>query len=151
MKKIFLSLAAVALMGISAFANGNGEIVSQRTLAAFKSDFASATHTTWERKDGFIKATFSFNGQTLYAYYDYNGELKAVVRNIVSDQLPINLLTSLKQEYPDYWISDLFEISADNATTYYVTIENSDKKIVLKSDASAYWNVFSKQKKTSAE
>jgi len=152
MKKIFLSLAAVALMGISAFANGNDEIVSQKTLAAFKSDFTSASHTVWEHKDGFTKATFSFNGQVLCAYYDDNdGQLKAVVRNIVSDQLPLNLLASLKKDYADYWITDLFEISADNETTYYVTVENGDKKIVLKSDGASYWNVFNKQKKTLAE
>ena len=151
MKKIFLSLAAVALMGISAFANGNDEIVSQKTLAAFKSDFSNATHTTWEQKDGFIKATFSFNGQVLFAYYDNDGQLKAVVRNIVSDKLPLNLLTSLKNDYSDYWITDLFEISADNETTYYVTVENAGKKVVLKSDGSAYWNVFSKEKKNLAE
>jgi hypothetical protein len=151
MKKIFLSLAAVALMGISAFANGNDEIVSQKTLAAFKSDFTNATHTTWEQKDGFIKATFSFNGQVLFAYYDKDGQLKAVVRNIVSDKLPLNLLASLKNDYADYWITDLFEISADNETTYYVTLENAGKKVVLKSDGSAYWNVFSKEKKNSAE
>ena len=151
MKKIFLSLAAVALMGISAFANGNDEIVSQKTLAAFKSDFSNATHTTWEQKDGFIKATFSFNGQVMFAYYDNDGFLKAVVRNIVSDKLPLNLLTSLKNDYSDYWITDLFEISADNETTYYVTVENAGKKVVLKSDGSAYWNVFSKEKKNLAE
>ena len=151
MKKIFLSLAAVALMGISAFANGNDELVSQKTLAAFKSDFSNATHTTWEQKDGFIKATFSFNGQVMFAYYDNDGFLKAVVRNIVSDKLPLNLLTSLKNDYSDYWITDLFEISADNETTYYVTVENAGKKVVLKSDGSAYWNVFSKEKKNLAE
>ncbi len=151
MKKIFLSLAAVALMGISAFANGNDELVSQKTLAAFKSDFSNATHTTWEQKDGFIKATFSFNGQVLCAYYDNDGFLKAVVRNIISDQLPLNLLSSLKKDYADYWITDLFEISADNETTYYVTVENAGKKIVLKSDGASYWNVFSKEKKNLAE
>ena len=151
MKKIFLSLAAVALMGISAFANGNDETVSQKTLTAFKSDFSNATHTTWEQKDGFIKATFSFNGQVLCAYYDNDGQLKAVVRNILSDKLPINLLASLKKDYDEYWITDLFEISADNETTYYVTVENSNKKIVLKSDGTSYWNVFSKEKKNLAE
>jgi hypothetical protein len=154
MKKIFLSLAAVALMGISAFANGtngNDEIVSQKTLSAFKSDFTNASHTTWQQKEGFIKATFSLNGQVMSAYYDYDGELKAVVRNICSDQLPLNLLSSLKKDYEGYWITDLFEISADNETTYYVTVENSDKKIVLKSESASYWNVFSKAKKALAE
>src|ERR1700744_5401743 len=99
MKKIFLSLAAVALMGISAFANGNDEIVNQRTLAAFKSDFSNASQATWEQKNGFIRATFSLNGQVLCAYYDNTGELKAVVRNIISDQLPLNLLATLRKDY----------------------------------------------------
>ena len=151
MKKIFLSLAAVALMGISAFANGNDETISQKTLAAFKSDFTNATHTTWEQKDGFIKATFSFNGQVLFAYYDNEGQLKAVVRNIVSDQLPLNLLASLKKDYADYWITDLFEISADGQTTYYATVENSNKKIVLKSDDVSSWDVYSKERKAEVQ
>ncbi len=151
MKKIFLSLAAVALMGISAFANGNDEVIGQKTLSAFKSDFTNASHTTWEQKAGFIKATFSLNGQVLCAYYNNDGELQAVVRNIISDQLPLNLLASLKKDYADYWITDLFEISAGSETSYYVTLENSDKKIVLKSDGASYWNVFSKEKKALAE
>jgi hypothetical protein len=74
-----------------------------------------------------------------------------VVRNITSDQLPINLLTSLRRDYTAFWITDLFEISSDGQTTYYVTIENSDKKIVLKSDDLSSWDVYSKERKTETE
>ncbi len=100
------------------------------------------------RKNNFLKATFSLNGQILTAYYFSNGDLQAVVRNITSDQLPINLLTSLRKDYSEYWITDLFEMSSDGKTTYYVTIENSDKKIVLKSDDLSSWEIYSKEKKT---
>ncbi|HLZ89425.1 MAG TPA: hypothetical protein VKQ52_19355, partial [Puia sp.] len=65
-----------------------------------------------------------------------------------SDQLPINLLTSLKKEYGDYWISDLFEIASDDQTNYYVTLETADKKIVLKSQGTEFWNEYKKEKKT---
>jgi len=151
MKKMILSLATVMMMGFSVFANGNGDNVSQEARDAFKKDFVSASNITWEQKKSYSKATFTMNGQVLTAYYNTNGDLHAVVRNITSDQLPINLLTGLRKDYTAFWITDLFEISSDNQTTYYVTIENSDKKIVLKSDGLVSWEVYSKERKTDAE
>jgi hypothetical protein len=152
MKKMILSLAAIMMMGFSVFANGNDNVVSQEARNAFKKDFATASNIRWEQtNNNFLKATFSLNGQILTAYYFANGDLRAVVRNITSDQLPINLITSLRRDYTAFWISDLFEISSDGQTTYYVTIENSDKKIVLKSDDLSSWDVYSKERKTEME
>ncbi len=152
MKKILLSIATVLMMGVTVFAATNDEvIVNQQAVRALKKDFASADNVRWEQKPDYVKATFSLNGQVLFAYYNYNGELQAVVRNIVSEQLPINLLTDLKKGYGDYWITDLFEVASNDQTTYYITLENSDKKIVLKSDDSTSWDVFSKEKKDSAQ
>jgi hypothetical protein len=148
MKKMILSLAAVITMGYSVFANGNDNIATQQARDAFKKDFATASNIRWEQKNNFLKATFSLNGQILTAYYFSNGDLQAVVRNITSDQLPINLLSSLRKDYSEYWITDLFEMSSNGMTTYYVSIENSDKKIVLKSDDLSSWDVYSKEKKT---
>ena len=149
MNKIILSIATVLMMSFSAFASGKNNAVSQQARDAFKKDFASASNISFEQKDSYVKATFSLNGQILYAYYSNDGELQGVVRNIVSDQLPISLLTDLKKDYDGFWITDLFEISSNDQTTYYVTLENSDKKIVLKSSGTNYWDVFSKEKKGS--
>ena len=151
MKKMILSLATVMMMGFSVFATGNDDNVSPQTRNAFKKDFVTASNIRWEQKSNFSKATFTMNGQILTAYYYPDGDLQAVVRNITSDQLPINLLTSLRKEYTAFWITDLFEISSDNQTTYYVTVENSDKKIVLKSESFSSWEVYSKERKTEAE
>jgi hypothetical protein len=151
MKKVILSLATVLMMGFSVMANGNDDAISQEARNAFKKDFSAASNIKWEQKSNFLKATFSLNGQVLTAYYYTNGDLQAVVRNITSDQLPINLMTSLRKEYTAFWITDLFEISSDGQTTYYVTIENSDKKIVLKSAEVSSWEVYSKERKTDAE
>ncbi|HTR30292.1 MAG TPA: hypothetical protein VMH27_13550 [Puia sp.] len=151
MKKMILSLATVMMMGFGAFANGNDDNVSQMARDNFKKEFVTASNIRWEQRNDFSKATFTMNGQVLTAYYYANGDLQAVVRNITSDQLPINLLTNLRKEYTAFWITDLFEISSDNETTYYVTVENSDKKIVLKSDSFSSWDVYSKERKTDAE
>jgi hypothetical protein len=151
MKKMILSLAAVMMMGFSVFANGNDNVVTQEARDAFKKDFATASNIRWEQRNNFLKATFSFNGQILTAYYYSNGDLQAVVRNITSDQLPINLITSLRRDYTAFWITDLFEVSSGGETTYYVTIENSDKKIVLNSDDLSSWQVYSKERKAEIE
>jgi hypothetical protein len=150
MKKMILSLATVLMMGFSVLANGTDNI-TQQAREAFKKDFATASDIKWEQKNNFLKATFSLNGQILTAYYFTNGDLQAVVRNITSDQLPINLVTSLHRDYTAFWITDLFEISSEGQTTYYVTIENSEKKIVLKSEELSTWQVYSKERKTDAE
>ena len=146
MKKIILSIATVLMMGISVFAATNDE-VNQQAVSAFNKEFVNARNIVWEQKQDYLKVTFTMNDQVLFAYYNDNGVLQAVVRNIVSGQLPISLLTGLKKEYNGFWISDLFEIASDDQTTYYVTLENADKKIVLKSDGAESWGVYAKTRK----
>ncbi|HEY4337929.1 MAG TPA: hypothetical protein VGM89_18595 [Puia sp.] len=150
MKHLILSIATMLMMGVSvsAFAGKNDDgVVNQLAVKSFKKDFNGASNIIWEQREGYTKATFSLHGQVLFAYYNNIGDLQAVVRNITSDQLPINLLSSMKKEYGNCWISDLFEIVSDDQTSYYVTLEDSDKKVVLKSQGTEFWNEFKKEKK----
>ena len=148
MKKLLLSIATVLMMSVGAFAaNKDDGTTNELAVRSFKKDFATATNVFWEQKDSFTKATFSLDGRILFAYYNNNGDLQAVVRNILSDQLPINLLTTLRNNYNDCWISDLFEVASNDETSYYVTLETSDKKIVLRSQGANQWEVYSKIKK----
>ena len=148
MKKCILSIAAVLLMGLSVFAAKNDERdINQSIVKSFHKEFINAKNIKWEQKTGYVKVEFTLNDQVLFAYYDNEGKLTAIVRNIVSDQLPISLLTSLKKEYTGYWISELFELASDDQTTYYVTLENADKKIVLRSSGLDDWDVYSKTRK----
>ena len=148
MKKSILSIAIVLMMGLSAFAAKNDEAdVNQLAVKSFHKEFVNARNIKWEQKVGYVKVEFTLNDQVLYAYYNNDGQLTAVVRNIVSDQLPISLLTMLKRDYTGFWISDLFEVAADDQTNYYVTLENADKKIVLRSNGIDSWDVYSKTRK----
>jgi hypothetical protein len=152
MNKIILSIATVLMMGLSAFAAKTDETdVNQLAVKSFHKDFVNAKNIRWEQKTGYVKVEFTMNDQVLYAYYNNDGQMTAVVRNIVSDQLPISLLTSLKRDYSGFWIPDLFEIAADDQTTYYVTLENADKKIVLRSNGIDSWEVYSKTRKTAEQ
>ncbi len=122
MKKIIVTLA-IALSTLSSFA---GEVkVSSKVLDAFNSSFASATEITWTSTSNYYKASFVFNEQHVFAFYSADGELMGLTRNISSLDLPLTLQTSLKKDYSNYWISDLFEVSNSEGTGYYITVENA--------------------------
>lgn len=147
MKKNFLTWALVLLVGVStSFAHGF-EGVNEKVMNSFKKEFADAQDVQWESAKEFAKATFNYHGQVMFAYYSNEGSLLAVTRNLMAGQLPLGLLTEVKKNYSEYWISDLFEMSSNNETSYYITLENGDQKIVLKSDDSRSWEVFKKEKK----
>lgn len=148
MKKMMLVWALMLTVGISSSFAHFTETVSQQVVNAFKKDFSGAQDVSWESGKEFAKATFTMNDQVMFAYYSKEGELVAVTRNIISAQLPINLLADLKKSYGQYWITDLFEMAANNSTSYYITLQNGDQQLILKSKGTAGWEIFKKEKKT---
>jgi hypothetical protein len=143
MKKIILTLA-IAIGSLTSFAR-EGE-VNQKVLDAFNSEFNQATEVSWTVTKDYYKATFMYNDRYVFAYYTENGELLAMTRYISSDDLPLSLVTSLKKNYGDYWISDLFEMAKNEGTQYVVTLENADSKLILKA-SSGTWSVYQKIRK----
>lgn len=145
-QRMFL-VALILMIGFSnSFANGE-EAISKKILEAFKSEFVNAGNPNWENTRSFAKVTFTLGGQVMFAYYSFDGTLLAATRNITSSQLPITLLSDLKKEYAQYWISDLFELSNENGTTYFLTVENGDQSVVLKASGIAGWTIFKKDRK----
>jgi hypothetical protein len=68
-------------------------------------------------------------------------EKSPAVRNILSNQLPARLLTVIKKNYKDYWITDLHKESVNGKISYYITLENPDKTVKLNTTHSATWAV----------
>lgn len=148
MKKVILMWAMLLTVGLTSVFANNEETINQRAVSSFKKDFTNAQDVTWESNKDFVKATFKVNDQIMFAYYSQLGELMAVTRNITSNQLPINLLSSVKKNYASYWISDLFEVSSSTDAAYYVTLQSSDQTLVLKSNGVSGWEVYKKEKKS---
>jgi hypothetical protein len=148
MKKSILIWVLLLTVGLGNSFAHKLENVNEQVISSFKKDFASAQEVSWEKTRDVSKATFKLNDQVMFAYYAEDGNLLAVIRNIVSGQLPINLLSDLKKNYSNYWISDLFEMASDNSTSYYVTVQNGDQTVVLKSIGSTGWETFKKDKKS---
>ena len=120
--------------------------VTPTVLKSFHTTFSSAKDVEWSTGDNYFKAQFDLSGQVVSAYYSTDGNLLAVTRNITTHQLPLSLQTTLKKGHEGAWVTDLFEMSNDEGTSYYVTLETADSKVVLKSNSNG-WNAYSKTKK----
>ena len=146
MKKTIFTLALSLILGTASFAN-NDESINQKAQQSFKKEFAQAKEVSWTKAGEMVKATFTLNERVLFAYYNEAGDLMAITRNITTDLLPIALQTSLRKDYAGYWVSDLFEMVTGGQTNYYVTLENADQKLVMKSEDFGNWSSYRKERK----
>ena len=140
------ALVAMLLTASSTFATPTDDS-NETVKVAFHKDFKKAELTATEIKATYTKLTFKLNGVVMYAFYSDNGQLLAVTRNITSNQLPIQLLLEVKKNYSEYWISDLFELTGDGASNYYITLENADNSVTLRSNGTDSWDVYNKKSK----
>ncbi len=144
-KILILALVLVGITGFSFAADVPG--VNKHVIVSFSREFTNARDVKWESSKNFLKASFTMNNMVLYAYYSSNGDLLAVSRFISPTQLPFQLQSTLRKQYAGYWISDLFEIHAEDGTSYYVTLESPQQIKVLKSGDSNSWTTFKTEKK----
>lgn len=145
MKKVFITLA-IAITSLVAFA-AEENVVSANVLSAFNKEFTGAKEVSWVANADYYRATFIYNNQYISAFYDKSGSLMGLTRNISSQTLPLKLQTGLRNDYADYWISDLFEVSNNEGTQYYITVEKADIKLVLRSTDNTNWDVYKKTSK----
>jgi hypothetical protein len=61
------------------------------------------------------------------------------VRNILSSQLPSRLLSPIKKNYSNYWITDLHKQVSNGKVSYYITLEDADQKINLSATPVTGW------------
>src|SRR5450631_2347797 len=101
-RTILISSLMLTLCGSYGFATPAKPITSTGDVPfeakiSFRNEFKNAQVISWEVSRKFIKVTFKLNDMVLFAFYSGNGQLLAVTRNIVSSQLPINLVRELRQ------------------------------------------------------
>jgi hypothetical protein len=146
MKPILIAAVLLAGTFTKSFAN-DGITINPAILKSFKSTFASATEVGWSTTaQELYKAVFLMNGQYITAYYNGDGSMQAVSRHISAGSLPLTLQTELKNNYENQWVSDVLEVTNDGSLQYYVTLENADSKVVLKSSSNT-WTSYQKQRK----
>ena len=145
MKPLFiLSLIFSSFFTTTAFAKDGENSAAQQS---FNTTFTNAAEVKWTVSEGLHKVSFSLNGQYAAAFYNEEGELIATTRNFTSLQLPITLQASLKKDHAGFWITDLFEVTTQASTEYYVTLENAEQKVILKASPNSTWSKHQKIRK----
>lgn len=146
-KKIAFTLVLLLTVTMSYSFAAAPDSINGQIAVAFQKDFRNAKVMSTEVNRHFTKLTFKMNDIIMFAFYSDNGQLLAVTRNILSTQLPINLMMDLKKNYNGYWITELFELNGDSQNCYYVSLESADAKIVLRSTSDDTWEVYEKKAK----
>ncbi len=145
-----LSLSSFAATPGSAGATGStrpADDISGAIRTSFKKEFKNAEIISCDVARNLTTLTFSMNGVVMSAFYSSNGELLAISRNILTSQLPLNLMLGIKENYKDYWVIDLFEMSSKEENAYYITLENASSRLVLKSLDNSSWEFYKKTSK----
>jgi len=147
-KKITLLAVIAVVMTTGIFAEPIRTDINSQVLISFTNRFAGAQEVSWNKADQYMKASFVKEGQAMAAYFDVTGQMIGVSRNILSQQLPINLNFELRKLIANGWITELFEFTTAEETAYFVTVETSSQKLHLKSAGSGEWEVYKKSKKS---
>ena len=143
MKQFFITLL-IATASIFNSAKAADDNALPEVLASFQSTYSNATDVSWTTMGELYKVSFVLEGKAAAAFYNTDGSMVAVTQNVSSLELPKELKASLKKELNDGYISDLFMMSSSVGITYYVTVENADTKLVMKSSNGKKWSVFQK-------
>lgn len=142
MKKIMLALAFIGIAGLSSsFANAPVD-VNRKAVAAFRADFHKAKNVNWIEAPKYLKAQFNLDNKVMFAYYNPEGSFICLVRNILTTELPSYLRNDIKKNYSSYWVSELFQLSTDEGTSYYIKLENGDGPVVLCSENEGEWRSY---------
>ena len=146
MKPLFILLTIIsAFFGNSAFANDEKN-VTPSVRKSFQRSFIDAKEVHWVTRKEFYKAEFELNGESMRAYYSLEGKFLAASKNLRTTQLPLALRADIKKEYVNFWVTDLFELSSEQETSYFITLEDADTKLVLKSSGNG-WRTYQKTTK----
>lgn len=138
MKKLFLAALVVAGLGTSAFALDANK-VSARAQNSFEEKFANAKNVKWTAKDSYNKVSFTLADEQVEAFFATDGDLLGLSRKVGFKSLPLNAIQKIKKEYAAYTVKETIEFEQTDEKSYYVSLENGDKKKIL--EVSLYGNV----------
>jgi hypothetical protein len=144
MKKTILSIAIALTMFSTAFASPS-DSYNKNAVSSFQRDFKSASDVSWSATPRYTRVSFHFDKQNLYAYYDAQGNLVGLVHHMLTTGLPEDLQKQIKKGYSGYWVSELFQITFDDGTYYFIELKNADETIVLSTDGTDNWHPYFKK------
>ena len=133
MKKIFIAAMMAVLVGSSAFAADNKDVVkvNYRAKTTFDAHFAGATNVTWTQRETYTKASFVIADQAVEAFFSPEGELVGSSRKIEFSKLPLEAIQTIQKKYSTYTVTESIEFDQNGERNYFVSLADGKKKQIL--------------------
>jgi hypothetical protein len=126
-----------------------GKQASYQAKQQFAQDFDNVTNVEWKRTNYFDEATFTKDGHTMTAFYDYQNQLVGTTEIKTFTDLPASAQNTINKKYKDYSIEKviMFDDNEDNesdmllyghqfddADNYFVELQKDNNAIILQVD-----------------
>ena len=132
MKKLTLVLfAMLATVVMNAQDLKSSEVPKSFTEGLLKVQ-PNATDIEWERSGTDYKVEFEVGKMEHEIWFNKDGNMVKVEKNITRAQIPANLMEIIKRDYPNYKIDSVESVEKGGDTTYVVELEKSwNESIVI--------------------
>lgn len=131
MKKIITILAIMLTTG-AAFASNDNVTDNKKAMATFNKEFSGASDVAWYNSEEGTVAKFSLKNSKVTAHFNKAGELLATSRYITDTELPLGIISKLIKRFPNQHIRNVVEYSAEEQTTYVISLESETGWTILK-------------------
>jgi hypothetical protein len=150
MKKISLFVAIAMLSASCLFARPLTE-VNEKVLKAFSETFKNVKDVSWHEYENYYEVNFKQSEIISRVRYDKDGNVIGSTRYYKGDQLPPQVLSSIKKKYPGKTIYGVTEVSSDEDIQYSITLEDEKKWYSVTSNAYGGLQLISKFNKAPTE
>jgi hypothetical protein len=142
MKKIIIALSLVLAISTAATADP-----TEKILKIFNETFSTVKDVKWYEDAKEYLVCFYQNDVYTKVTYDKEGAFVSSLRYYKETDLPLNVLSAIKNKYADKKIFGVTESTDANGVLYYVKIEDAKNWYTLKATTDASLEVTEKFKK----
>jgi len=141
--KQFLLAALVLGCSFRVFADDPNE----KVLNAFNKTFPNVENVIWSENVHTYEVNFKQNKTISRVTYDKDGNIVRTLRYYYEDQLPIMVLSKVKQRFSNKNIFGVTEESSEAGTFYHIILEDQKNWVDITSDPSGSITVDKKYRK----
>lgn len=131
MKKILLSAAIVLAFSFTAMADDP----SQKVLDAFNKTFPHVKEVAWTESEQSYEVKFKQNEILSKVTYDKSGNIVKTLRYYYEQNLPLLVLSKVKNKFSDKKIYGVTEESSEEGTFYHIILEDEKHWINIIADS----------------
>lgn len=100
---------------------------NEKVVTTFFRVFKDAHNVTWSHNGNFYDAFFTVASVKVRARLDKRGKLVRTIRYYKEDNLPVNILCSIKNDYPDKEVWGVIEVTSADDTNYRIVLRDEKR------------------------